>query len=388
MLKLRFEVKPLQYLYITIITLSLLILNNMAQADVLHHKTQQLKNIKAKIHNTRQKIRNAQGERDALEDELKRNELAINHHLNHISKIRRNKKYQLQNLSNLNDKLRQSQKHLKAQQHILAQQIRLAYLTNNVNPVNLPMKLLVNEKNPATLQRLLTYQGYINHARLNIIKDTGNTITEILTYQQHIAEQNKRLQSLERQKLASLEELKNAKQHNKTVLTKLRYRISQNRNELQRLKESRQVLEKLLTELRLTPSVFNSKRPFISMKHHLPWPTLGNIPNPDTENRKPGLFIKAPDGQTVRSIYRGRVIFANWLRAYGLLLIVQHDSGFMSLYAHNESLYKKVGDSVQAGEIIAKVGHSGGNHDSGLYFEIRHHGKPVNPYHWCIKHHG
>jgi septal ring factor EnvC (AmiA/AmiB activator) len=95
------------------------------------------------------------------------------------------------------------------------------------------------------------------------------------------------------------------------------------------------------------------------------------------------VLISAAEGQQVRTVSQGRVAFAEWLRGYGLLIIIDHGNGYMSLYGYNQTLYKSVGDWVKAGDIIAAVGSSGGQDQSGLYFEIRHNGKPVNPSQWC-----
>ena len=96
-------------------------------------------------------------------------------------------------------------------------------------------------------------------------------------------------------------------------------------------------------------------------------------------------MIKASQGKDITAISHGRVVYANWLRGFGLLMILDHGDGYMSLYGHNESLYKELGQWVEPSEVIAKVGSSGGYPDSGLYFEIRHNGKPTNPAKWCKK---
>ncbi|HEX7026934.1 MAG TPA: peptidoglycan DD-metalloendopeptidase family protein, partial [Gammaproteobacteria bacterium] len=121
----------------------------------------------------------------------------------------------------------------------------------------------------------------------------------------------------------------------------------------------------------------------------LPWPARGNIMNHFGDSRRgsdllwQGLRISAPKGSEVRAISHGRVAFADWLPGFGLLMILDHNDGYMSLYGHNETLYKEAGNWVQPGEIIATVGNSGGEQQAVLYFEIRHQGKPVDPQKWC-----
>jgi septal ring factor EnvC (AmiA/AmiB activator) len=120
----------------------------------------------------------------------------------------------------------------------------------------------------------------------------------------------------------------------------------------------------------------------------LSWPTDGQVvkrfgdPRADGRLKWQGIILSAPAGSDVRAVYNGRVIFSDWLDGMGLLLIIEHGDGYMSLYAHNQDLLKEVGEWVEPGEMIAHVGDSGGRAAAGLYFEIRKNGEPVNPGQW------
>jgi septal ring factor EnvC (AmiA/AmiB activator) len=130
-------------------------------------------------------------------------------------------------------------------------------------------------------------------------------------------------------------------------------------------------------------------QPFAKLRGRLNWPSRGKLITRYGSARKvgklkwQGVNISAPEGTEVRAISHGRVAFSDWLRGFGLLTIIDHGDGYMSLYGGNQSLFKEVGDWVEAGEAIASVGNSGGRQDSALYFEIRHNGKPSNPLKWC-----
>ena len=158
--------------------------------------------------------------------------------------------------------------------------------------------------------------------------------------------------------------------------------------------EDRHHLEKLLQEVvRITGKMQMpaSNHPFNKLKGQLPWPTSGkvlhNFGSQRVANkvRWQGVLISAPEGNPVFAVHQGRVVFADYLRGQGLLLIIDHGSGFMSLYAHNQSLFKNLGDWVNAGEQVASVGQSGGQSNSALYFELRYKGEPTDPRPWLKK---
>ena len=137
------------------------------------------------------------------------------------------------------------------------------------------------------------------------------------------------------------------------------------------------------------PAYISTGLPFHKLKGKLPWPIQGKLlkafGSKRSDTRWDGVLISAREGTDIRAVTDGRVVFADWLRGYGLLVIIDHGKGYMTLYAFNQSLYKKVGDRVKAGTVIASVGKSGGRSESGLYFGVRRRGKPVNPAHWCRK---
>jgi septal ring factor EnvC (AmiA/AmiB activator) len=138
----------------------------------------------------------------------------------------------------------------------------------------------------------------------------------------------------------------------------------------------------------VTPVAFRSDKPFSALKGSLRLPVAGELMNRFGAQREgggvswKGLFIRAAEGAAVKAIAAGQVVFAEWLRGFGNLIIVDHGEGYMSLYSNNESLYKQVGERVQPGDAIATVGNSGGQPDTGLYFEMRHQSRPVNPLLW------
>jgi septal ring factor EnvC (AmiA/AmiB activator) len=129
------------------------------------------------------------------------------------------------------------------------------------------------------------------------------------------------------------------------------------------------------------------KSDFSTLKGKLPWPVSGRLAqkfgSPRSEGAWDGVLIDAREGMEIKAVTRGKVVYAEWLRGYGLLTIIDHGQGYMTLYAFNQSLYKRMGDLVEAGDVIASVGQSGGRSQAGLYFGIRKKGVPIDPLEWC-----
>ncbi len=187
------------------------------------------------------------------------------------------------------------------------------------------------------------------------------------------------------------------------MLKKISLQLRSQRREIHRLQRDENRLAQLveqITKMLAQPkskSIFrNDKLPddrydgrsFDNLKGKLTIPVRGDITNrfgdtrPDSTVQWKGIFVRAATGQPVKAIAAGRVVFADWLRGFGNLLIIDHGKGYMSLYGDNETLYKQVGDELRGGDTIATVGNSGGNEDSGLYFELRLQSKPLDPLKW------
>jgi len=255
------------------------------------------------------------------------------------------------------------------------------------------VKLLLNQQQPDQISRLMRYHDYMIEARAEKFDEYIGTI--------------KRLEQVEPEITARVSQLKNArndlvKQHKKLVLVrderekvlkKVRSLIKNKDDELKKMEKDRAELarviaavEDLIKDIPLTTDA----RPFSKLKGKLPWPVKGRAANRYGATRQghlkwDGILIKAKSGTKVQAIHHGRVIFADWLRGQGLLMIIDHGDGYMSLYGHNEVLLKEPGEWVRSGDTIAHAGNSGGQKHAGVYFEIRHKGKPTNPKRWCKK---
>lgn len=253
------------------------------------------------------------------------------------------------------------------------------------------LRLFLSQQDPGKAARLLQWHQQLgDHTRQQLVqlRDTLKAL-----------EQNRRETQATRQRLASKREearqqkdqLQQRRAEREQRLAELRQRINERESKLSSLREDRERLEELIEEMTASISGIEAPgdvRPFSELRARLPWPVDGAVTNNfgdaigNSSMQANGIRIRADEGTPVTAVHYGRVVFANWLRGFGLMIIIDHGNGFMSLYGNNDTLSRSAGEWVQAGETIARAGNSGGRSKSGLYFEIRHNGQPENPEAW------
>ena len=238
----------------------------------------------------------------------------------------------------------------------------------------------------------MTYHDYYNRARSERISEIQITINNLQQLVQTIDTETRKLGLLKDQQINKYDQLAKFGEERNAIINDLNQYISQQDQELSNLQQDEQELESLLNNLKNNQNVvelYENLPPFDSLKAKLNWPVSGKIitkygsAKKDGKLRWNGVKISAVQGNEVASISAGKVIFADWFRNLGLLIIIDHGNGYMSLYGHNERLLKKTDDFVSTNEAIAKVGNTGGQSESALYFEIRQQGTPLNPALWC-----
>jgi len=289
--------------------------------------------------------------------------------------------------------LQSQQQHLTQQigQHkkILSRQIRASYIIGKQEYI----KLLLNQQNPATVSRVATYYRYFTNARVNQIQKMSANIALLNTTHTQIDAQTEELQQMRQQVNNNKATLETQRKQRKQIVAKLSKRLQKKDDALKILLRDEEHLKIVLQQLKSDLSDIDHKltphKDFKALKGSLPWPTRGKITanfgtiRQTSQLKWKGVLISTQPGKAIHAIAHGQVVFADWLRGFGMLMIINHGKGYMSLYGHNESLHKKLGDWVNANEIIAAAGASGGQKNSSLYFEIRHNGKPQNPKRWC-----
>jgi len=254
------------------------------------------------------------------------------------------------------------------------------------------LKMLLSQEEPETVARAMGYYRYFFEARNALLEEYRETLASLVTVEADIDASLATLTANQQSLKTEQARLGNARRDQENALAQLNASISTKSARLKKLQADRAELEKLLeaieeaiVQLEL-PDNFQS---FAKAKGAMPWPVEGKRSNrfgrPRNEGkmRWQGINIPAPQGSTVKAIHHGRVVYADWFRGSGLLLIIDHGDGYMSLYAHNESLLLDVGEWVTAGTPVSTVGISGGLEQPAVYFEIRYKGKPTDPARWC-----
>jgi len=348
-----------------------------------------LKALEKEISEYKETLDNTQGQKSEIEATLERNEQGINKLINEIDTIEKE-------LDNTNDKvssLTAKQKELltvkSEQQYYIEQQIRAAYKIGSQEY----LKVLLNQEDPNEIARMLTYYDYFNQARSRQIESYNLTLLDLSRVTQQLAEETVVLGSQRRALGEQQKTLANVQKEKQMTLKALISQIRTAGSALLKLEQDRGSLEQLLGKLEENLGKLDAPRsaqPFAGMQGKLLLPVAGRISHRFGNQRNQGklrwhgIFIDAAEGESVHAVHYGRVVFSDWLRGFGLLMIISHGEGYMSLYGHNQALFRKTGDWVSAGEVVAAVGDSGGQDKTGLYFEIRIDGKPNNPQNWCV----
>ncbi|MEM8564243.1 MAG: peptidoglycan DD-metalloendopeptidase family protein [Pseudomonadota bacterium] len=326
--------------------------------------------------------------RDSLQEELKTSEVEL-------GKLQREIAVNLANISRTGDELktlRSERDTMEAardkQQASISREMKTAWQLGQQGQ----LKVIMSQESPDTMARVLAYYRYFLEARKNLILSYRETLSQLENLEVRISSTLDDLK-LKQSTLAEQQALLlTAQTRRNTALTELIENIDSKSGLLEQMQQDQEELEVLISAIKAAVAELEVQidyQPFRAAKGKMPWPLNAKRsnnygrPRNDGNMRWQGITIPAKAGTEVSAIHHGRVVYADWLRGSGLLLIIDHGDGYMSLYAHNQSLLREVGEWVSAGTPISTVGNSGGQEKSALYFEIRHQGKPTNPSSWC-----
>lgn len=365
--------------------------------DLFAEPTQQeaekkLTKLQQQIHESQKKFEQQSGELGGLEKLLRESEQNIGNLNQQLVATEVKLKNSQEKITQLQAEEKALQKQLSKHHDILYAQIRSEYQYGGQHK----LKLLLNQEEPEKLGRNLIYYDYLHRARFNEI-DKATVLLQSVNEVQAVISQEKSL--AEQAKVSLLSErslLEEAQKQRKSAVNSLSNNVVSEKEKLAQLEGNEKQLKGLIEKLRAALAdipVVDKGKGFDKSQGKLYWPVVGKPSNQFGQKRTSarssmnwqGVFIPSNEGNNVRSIYHGRVAFAEWMRGLGLLIIIDHGDGYMSLYGHNQSLFRQVGEWVEAGEKVATVGNSGGYNQPGLYFEVRKQGNPLNPAKWCAK---
>jgi septal ring factor EnvC (AmiA/AmiB activator) len=397
-----------------------------ASANQADRKQSELDALKQRLQTLQEEFRNTQADRKEAADELRQSERAISSAVRQLRQLDGDRQRARADLQALTQQAAAAKISIQQQQAHLAQALKAAYLRGQGDA----LKLMLNGADPNQTARDLRYLAHLSRAQHAMIESLRADLARLAALQQQTRQKSNDLAQLQAAREAEQKKLMAEKQQREQVMQKLSEQIQQQRLEISNLKRDERSLTQLVERLnRLmaqqaareaararaaqqaqksraeekdaavksgrpvavnteTPVAFSTEQPFSHLKGSLRLPVAGELmnrfgaPREDGGLSWKGLFIRAAQGSAVKVIAAGQVVFSEWLRGFGNLIIVDHGEGYMSLYSNNESLYKQVGERVQPGDAIAAVGNSGGQPDPGLYFEMRHQSRPVNPLLW------
>lgn len=333
----------------------------------------------------------AKASKNKLQQSLQASEESIATHTKKVAKIKEALAREKKQLNQLQMQRAELVKNKEAQQQHIVEAIRHTYQLGQQSQ----LKLLLNQEDPERISRMMKYHDYVVSAHQQKIAAYTQTINTLNTLEDRIKNTQQQLEQRYSTLAKRQKSLTQSQQQRKKALKQLSSSLRKKGSQLSSLTSDRDRLQDLLdqaTNALANLSLPNGTEAFAKAKGKLPLPTNGKIthafgsPQFDGQLKRNGIYIRNQSGAHVVSVHHGRVIFSAYFRSHGLLLIVDHGDGYMSLYGHNETLLKETGDWVSTGESIATVGNSGGQTTTGLYFEIRHQGQPQNPQPWLRRH--
>ncbi|WP_095148217.1 murein hydrolase activator EnvC [Pseudomonas sp. Irchel s3a18] len=420
-----------------LIALALTCLLQPAFADERAQTQQQLDATRQDIAELKKLLGKLQEEKSGVQKDLKGTETEMGKLEKQVDALQKEMKKSESELQRLDTEKKKLQSARIEQQQLIATQARAAYQNGRQEY----LKLLLNQQNPEKFARTLTYYDYLSQARLEQLKNFNETLRQLANVEQDIALQQAQLLVQKSSLDSQRDELEKVRKERQQVLAKLNSDVKARDQKLQAREQDQADLSKVLKTIeetlarqareaeearqkaliaqqeaekkrlreaqadatdaprkpaRSTPGALVSSSgetfggPFGSTRGKLPWPVDGRLlarfgesRGDDARAKWDGVMISASAGSQVHAVHGGRVVFADWLRGAGLLVILDHGNGYLSLYGHNQTLLKSAGDVVKAGESISTVGNSGGQDTPALYFAIRQQGHPSDPAQWC-----
>ena len=376
-----------------------------------------LRALRGRIDRLQKELAEAEESRGGAADALKASEKAVSEANRALWDLSQSRKAISERIAELSRQGTAARAQIAREQALAEKLLRVQYEQGGQDR----LRLLLEGRDVATLSRQLAYFGYIQRSRADVLATLKRGVEEVAALEAESVRQRAELAENQAAQARETAQLEKDRAERAAVLKRISGQIAQGRREIGRLKRDEQRLTRLVEEIarslaakpvpRKEPAPRKEAAPpkkkgsaidevadasaaskaFASLKGRLRLPVKGELmnrygsPREDGGTKWSGLFIRAGTGELVRAVADGRVVYADWLRGFGNLLILDHGSGYMSLYGYNEGLLRQVGERVSGGDPVAQVGASGGAEESGLYFELRHDGRPFDPMRWVAR---
>ncbi len=359
-----------------------------AETDPVDVEAGKLRELRARISAFKHELDSVRGQHDSQQQALARTDKAIGAISAELRRLHLEARQAGEKLVVLETERSAAHAQLSSMRRILERELRAAWLGGRQQRI----KLLLNQDEPAVVGRMMTYQAYFTRARTQRMEQFQATLERLRMTEQALLEQQATIEALQVQQQEQSSRLALEQETQRSILAGLQEQLKAGTTELARLEQDEQrvhqLLQSLQQALRDIPPAETSTQSLQQLKGKLRWPAAGSISTPYGARQAAGkmqargVHISSPSGTDVHAVAKGRIAFADWLRGFGLLIIIDHGAGYMSLYGENSSLYKAVGEWVSQGEVIAAAGNSGGQLRTGVYFELRKDGQPINPAAW------
>lgn len=366
---------------------ALLLGSGSVTADRVQQNRKQLEDLRSRIEELQKSLDDDRGQRDKLYKQLEDAERRVASLSTEAAGLRKRIKRQESRLRKTAEEQEEAREVLNLHREVLAVQVRAAYIIGRSGQA----RLLLNQEGSQRLSRVLTYYDYLNRARTERIGSIQDQVDALDALAAQLATETQQLKDTRSKHLGAMTALEATRIERAGMVRKVIDRISSGEGELESLRDAEKKLSGLMKQLRSALAdvpVTLSGTPLRKLKGKLEWPVRGKLlarygePKAGGRLKWNGLWIANDEGNPVRSIARGRVAYVGWMHRYGLIVVLEHEGGYYSLYGHNQNVAVSVGDWVQDGDEIASVGYSGGYDRPGLYFELRKGTKVIDPRPW------
>lgn len=367
------------------------LLPNLAMAAA--NRQAELEQLRTRMATLSGSIEKEQSRQDALARDLQATERRITTAQAEMTSLEQQATAQRQRIHTTEKEIVDARRTLAQRNDGLRQQLRAAYVIGRQGQT----QLLLNQSDVQKVGRVLVYYDYLQRAQTGAIESIRGRVNELEALAERLQGEIARLSELKTQQEATLAQLRDSRSERANTLSKVRARIADERSELKRLQADERSINELIQRVQRAAAEVPAARgtfsnqPFSRLRGKLPWPARGKLIASYGQAKAGGKlnwrghWISAKEGSPVQAVARGRVVYVGWMHRYGLIVLVEHDNSYYSLYGHSQTSAVQVGDAVNAGQVVARAGTTGGHEQSGVYFELRKGTQAIDPRQWLVR---